>query len=301
MSTSEKKVNTMPGRSAMLAVGVSYIALWLGPHFLPFRGFSKGFTWRNSLSNEVRHPTCGLAGASFPDTCAAQRDGDAEVPSGGKPAANKSTPRCALPSFMNDESTGHQAGSDLALIDDFEAGDTASKWFSSNDGSGPQFPARCVLRSPLDGERGAGNLWALRTYGKSAAGFMWAKVGRNLRSPSAQCDKPFDASAFSGVRFWARGPGTITFDVGIVAVTSHELGGTCTEGCFDSHQVFVDLTSSWARYEVPFANLTQVGWGAPAHFDPSQILAVAWGATEPITGLQAHCFDFWIDDVTFYR
>jgi hypothetical protein len=196
---------------------------------------------------------------------------------------------------------GSASHAGVTLIDDLEDDVTLGLWMSPNDGSGFQFPRPCAISSLLQGERGPGNTKAMRTYGRMPPGQHWAKVGRLLRSSPPQCDHPFDASGFMGVRFWAKGPGTIRVVIGSVATTERQSGGSCDQNCFDGHQKPVTLSDVWASYEIPFASLTQEGWGTRVDFEPSQLLDINWGAIDPLTGLMAECFDFWIDDVAFYR
>ena len=89
--------------------------------------------------------------------------------------------------------------------------------------------------------------------------------------------------------------------VATVVTSGIKEGGTCLQNCYDSHQATVDLTPVWAQYEIPFATMVQQGFGSPTDFDPSQIMDVYWSAADPTTGFAGLCFDFWIDDVAFYR
>jgi hypothetical protein len=274
------------------AAWLALALLWTGPYFLSFQGFTKGLTWRNPLARA----TCGLEKAPFPNTCGERgpRDGDA--------SGAHTDPRKQLGSsceaLADRVATARERGSS-ALVDDLETGDAPSDWFAVNDGSGQQFPLPCAIRSPLAGERGTNNAWAMHTYGFSAAGFQWAMIGRHLRGPLG-CKAPIDARGFSGIRFWAKGPGTIRVAVATVVTTALEHGGTCRALCYDNHQTNVELSRAWATYEVPFGELVQLGYGTPVQLDPSQILDVTWGPVDS-TGFGGQCFDFWIDDVAFYR
>ena len=276
-------------RGTVLAAWFTLLALWVAPFFFPFRGLSKGFVWRNPLSDTVRHAQCGLERASFPDTCAGRVNGD---------SGTNETSSCVDlgPTLAKALAAGRPA-----LIDDLEIGDSVSNWFAVNDGNGPQFPMPCTVRSALNGERGPNNALAMHTYGKSDAEFQWAMVGRKLRSIGPRCHHPLDASGFSGVRFWAKGLGAIRVAVATVATTALDHGGTCRQLCYDNHQAIVDLTPAWAQYEVPFADVVQLGFGEPVDLDRSQILDVTWGSVDPVTGFAGSCFDFWVDDVAFYR
>lgn len=204
------------------------------------------------------------------------------------------------------------AGSDSGrvLIDDFEDGDDQSLfalngrggWATVNDGSGQQFPAPCTLPSLIEHDARPGSRRGLRTYGSGFLDFAggYSLVGLFLRGAEA-CDQPVDASAFDGVEFWARGRGVVRFFVATVATNPTTDAGTCSEGCYDAHGDSVALADDWVRVRMPFAKLVQEGWGAPADFDASQILALQWSAKQRVGDFApASCFDFWIDDVAFY-
>src|SRR5262249_32289541 len=99
---------------------------------------------------------------------------------------------------------------------------------------------------------------------------------------------------FTGLAFWAKGSPTIRVKVLITSTVSVAEGGLCTANCGDNHGMSVSLTSGWVQYAVPFAGLTQEGWGAPAPFDPARVLSVQF---QVVAGAS---FDFWIDDIGLY-
>jgi hypothetical protein len=77
--------------------------------------------------------------------------------------------------------------------------------------------------------------------------------------------------------------------------------GTCTSGCYDAHGSSVPFTDEWQLFRLPFASLVQEGWGAPAPFIASRILALHWSAKRAIGDFTpVACFDFWIDDIALY-
>lgn len=195
------------------------------------------------------------------------------------------------------------------VVDDLEDGDDLTPpflngrgvWFTVNDGSGQQFPnPSCppALPSPLSPVASA-----MHTYGK---GFTLNPGGYSLLGISAKsgatCNQPVDASGSSGVQFAARGSGFVRFFMGTVETNPIADFGTCQGGCYDSHGSIVQLTGNWTTYRVAFSQVVQEGWGAPAPFNPAHILTLQWSA-KPAPGQPppVSCFDFWIDDVAFYR
>jgi hypothetical protein len=80
-------------------------------------------------------------------------------------------------------------------------------------------------------------------------------------------------------------------------------GGYCIDpsndmsiACYDTHGVdLAQLDTTWRQYRIPFAGLTQRGFGLPRdRLDPSSIYTVEFQFA-PVTP-----FDFWLDDISFY-
>lgn len=193
------------------------------------------------------------------------------------------------------------------LIDDLEDGDITTfsvldgqgDWFVANDGSGQQFPFPCAAVSVT--ESGA---HAMHTYGHSFVSMAggYSLLGFRLNSDHDGCKKAVDASEFTGVEFLARGEGLLRFFIGTTAINPPGDLGTCEVGCYDAHGLSLQLGPDWGLYRIPFRYLSQEGWGSVARFDPSQILSVMWSAkVERGSVVPSSCFDFWIDDVAFYR
>ena len=195
--------------------------------------------------------------------------------------------------------------SDTALVDDFEDGDAAAfkgfqregYWFAAAD------PTEGALLAPASGsfkpdrlpvaESNRENLFAahLKADGQKDWGAVWG-VTLRWRSEGIRC--PLNASAFAGVRFRAKGPGTVRVAVPVPATQPIDAGGTCTGRCYDVHGQLVVLTNRWDDYLVRWDHLEQQGWGAEARFESSRINGFQIAARPE--NLPA---DFWIDDVSF--
>jgi hypothetical protein len=198
-------------------------------------------------------------------------------------------------------------------VDDLEDGDALTEqvfgvtggWYVSNSGEGLQFPSPSpsnswctALSSPAQSLSPHASAFAMHTYGSGFAipGSGWAQVGIGFR-PAPECNQPLDASGATGITFWVRGSSeqqNVRFSVATTATVGVENGGTCTTGCYDYHGLSLAVGSGWVQYFVPFSALEQEQWGAPVAFDPATILNLIWDPRAP-------CFDYWIDDVAFYR
>ena len=106
----------------------------------------------------------------------------------------------------------------------------------------------------------------------------------------------YDASAYAGLEFWARGKSRIHVRVTMIDVMAAEFGGLCRKDCYDSHVEPVDLSPEWTLHRIRWEELEQVGWGRPEVFDPRRLLSIEFSVLPADTP-----FDFWIDDVAFIR
>ncbi|WP_437750984.1 hypothetical protein [Sorangium sp. So ce1389] len=210
---------------------------------------------------------------------------------------------------------------DVDLIDDMEDGDNAideasgrvGYWYSYNDGTGTQTPPDSSEVPPvgfvpeaLTPPRGQSTM-AVHTFG---SGFTeWgAGVGFALNGPDMGLF-PYDASAYTGIVFWARlgdaGAATAV-KVNISDKSSEPAGGICDESagegepnrCFDHWSYIAPLGTEWALIVIPFAELTRAGSGAEP---TAQAVDVAGLYTIDFGFAQGEEFDVFIDDVGFYR
>ncbi len=136
----------------------------------------------------------------------------------------------------------------------------------------------------------------------SITGSSWRGVG--LWSTTS-----VDATAYSGVVFWARrganatGPGEVTLSLGLDAVTMSGTGaGTCagTTGCVRP-QAKLALTDTWTEYALPWASFTPGsadGVAIPASGAGVNGLDLAFTVTPTGTPTVTAV---WLDDMAFLR
>lgn len=94
-----------------------------------------------------------------------------------------------------------------------------------------------------------------------------------------------DLSAYYGLRFYAKGSGTIA-----VNIAEEE---TRTET--NHYTAPITLTSSWKLYELPFSGFTQT-WGTPKPWDPAKLYAVGFTAS----GSPGAAGVLYFDNMEFY-
>jgi hypothetical protein len=130
------------------------------------------------------------------------------------------------------------------------------------------------------------NRFALHAQGDELRN--WGAVIQISFSPSC-----YDASAYDGITFSARGPGRVYAGAREVRVVPPEYGGTCSKDCYNAHQKKVELTSQWRTYTILWNEMVQRGYDMPA-LDPARINSLAFSILPGDTP-----FDVWIDDMKF--
>jgi hypothetical protein len=109
----------------------------------------------------------------------------------------------------------------------------------------------------------------------------------------------YDASAYSGLMFWARvgSASTASIRLNISDKQTDPAGGICAPmaKCSDDFGVALTLTTDWQAYTVKFSDLAQEGWGqaVATGFDAKNVYAVHFQVTKGST------FDVWVDDLYF--
>ncbi len=192
--------------------------------------------------------------------------------------------------------------SDFALLDDFEDGDhkifkafeREGWWFgASDDTEGSTLYPTGDLKADLLPDATKENRFAahFKARGQTSWGAVW---GTTLRWTNRGIRCALNASAFTGIKFRAKGPATVRVNFGIPETLPADGGGKCTQGCYDNPGKVFFLSDRWEEYSVRWDRLQQGGWGTEARFDPSRLLSLNF-AVDP----KALPVEFWLDDVEF--
>jgi hypothetical protein len=224
--------------------------------------------------------------------------------------------------------TSDGSGRTLLLIDDFEddgqqhwvtryAFGGRGGWFMANDGSGAQYPWQCLVTSPNDRASDLldSSARALHVFGSGFSQVLgnarFAQVGASLLTNAPGCVSPMDASTMTGVRFLARaglgatlGNASMRFSLQTAETNPPEAHGLCDNtiqgSCYNAHGTYFTVSEQWTEFLVPFSFVAQEqDWGTQVPFDPTQLLGMVWEARD--SAERPPCFDFWIDDVAFYK
>jgi hypothetical protein len=222
---------------------------------------------------------------------------------GGKGAMVKELP---LPTGSKPEAGGPCAGgtppSDTALIDDFEDGDAKpfkgyqreAWWFTVSDktpGSvlSPDGTFKPAALPAAEASRDNAFAAHVTASGQTEWGMTFSTT---LRWSNEGVHCPLNVSAFRGIKFRAKGPGTIQLKVEVPGTTPPDYGGECSKNCYDSPGKLIRLSDHWEEYQARWEQLQQGGWGAEVRFDPARVLGLAFAV-----GVAALPADFWVDDV----
>jgi hypothetical protein len=243
--------------------------------------------------------------------------GEGGAPEGGEPASGGSagtgpvvTGGSTGTAGNAGTGTGGSAGSGSTgdLLDGFEDNDITLEqtsgrggvWYLFHDATaGTAGPAPLVC-TKLTGAPAALGAYALRI---TATGFT--DYGSGLGVDFRAGKKVYDASAFTGIRYWAKvGAGKNTrHRVQIADATTDKAGAKCNpaptapEGakCDDHFGFNETFTTSWVQYSHKFTDLTQIGWGNSAKtLDKAALYGLQ------VTAKMNLEVDLWLDQIEFF-
>ena len=215
-----------------------------------------------------------------------------------KPAASPAPALSVAPLPLSACSELAIARGNAPLIEDWEEKDSTvllldgrkGSWANYDDGTGKQNPP---ARSPLFPSRIPGG----RGSSKNAlhlSGGRYTDWGVTFGVELAE-QACYDASAYAGLEFWAKGPGKIKIGVQMIDVQAVKYGGLCRNDCYNSHRNAVTLGKTFQKYTIRWDDLKQLyEAGTPIALDPKRIRFLEFGIAAENTP-----FDIWIDDVAF--
>lgn len=261
------------GGGVALAAGALF---WIRAHSLP----------ELQLAREL--PSANQRGAASPASQAMPAQSAGPTPSASASARAGELEPCT---------PAMRAAGTEPLIDDFEDNDArissvehrAGFWSASNDNTGKQRPAPGgpLAMTRIPGGRGASQ-FALHTSGSKFT--KWGALLAADFSPR-RC---YDASAYAGLVFFARGRGSFNVVAKMTQIAPEEFGGSCKHDCYDSHRATIPLSNEWQERRVTWAELKQKGFGQNVPFDPRSLLSLEFTVAPEQTP-----FDLWIDDIRF--
>ena len=190
-----------------------------------------------------------------------------------------------------------------ALVDDFEDGDSVALpetdreayWFTIHDDSAGMIDPDTQFLPVPGGAHGS----ALAAHITASGYSVWgAGFAANISQFAGGIRCPYNASKFSGLRFFARGKSQVRVELLIPEIVDQQFGGKCNPNagqvCYDTHGVSISPTEDWKLYSFPWSAFTQRNFGTQAAFRPDAIMSIQYSFE--IGDLPA---DVWFDDVAF--
>jgi poly(3-hydroxybutyrate) depolymerase len=185
-----------------------------------------------------------------------------------------------------------RAMGDEPLLDDFQSSQGIAakegrmgRWFYYDDGSAGE---QTVVFA-ADEE----TTLQVTSTGWTSWGSGLATTLSPASSPSRLC--PYDATAYSGLSFRARGSGRIRLRLATPQNAPVAEGGECTktgELCYDWPGVWVNLNADWTTFSFPFCSLVPEGWSGDATpLDPTQLGAIHFQLQGDV--------NLWLDELQF--
>lgn len=187
------------------------------------------------------------------------------------------------------------ANGSLPTLDDFEDGNLllrtneqrAGEWYTFTDET-----AGCAKLGVESADSSQALHFSGGGFSRWGAGF-----GVSLAWSQAQSGVcTYDLSAYSGVRFRARGKGTLRLNFPSRKSAFKSAGGECadSEGCFDQQGRNIGLSADFQEVVVSFCALGQRGFGPPlGALDTTQVTNLNF----LVPG--SNDFDVWLDDIEF--
>ncbi|HET9955380.1 MAG TPA: carbohydrate binding domain-containing protein, partial [Polyangiaceae bacterium] len=205
-----------------------------------------------------------------------------------------------------------EQGPSYSLIDDLEDGNgrileidgRTGPWYVVSDGSGSP-SATGTLTPEADAENKAVHF---KLGGDASSWGSGVQVDLKNPGDDAKADSRsgWDASAYTGLTFRAKGNGSLRLKLNTSSVVSQEEKGTCASDCFNAHGANLTLGSSWKTYVVVFGSETsglpegekltlaqEDGWGTKVEFKASELMGLT------LQGSKA--FELWMDDVKLFK
>ena len=148
---------------------------------------------------------------------------------------------------------------------------------------GPWHPTR------LSRARGQSR-YALHTQGGKFTAWGVVASAQFVLEPGA-C---YDASAYAGLEFWAKGRSRLAVSARMSDVTPVSIGGLCESACFKRHQRQLELSPEWQHYALAWSEFVQYVTPSTLAFDPKRL----WGI-DFVVEAGSTPFELWLDDVNF--
>lgn len=133
------------------------------------------------------------------------------------------------------------------------------------------------------------------SFGLKFAGANYSTWGALTRASFRPMSQPYDGSAYTALRFFARGDGVATVGVKIADVFTSSTGRMCMK-CGDHFGNDITVGPNWQMYTLPFAMMKQGGSGDPRpSLTAAQLLHIEFVVGKNLA------FELWLDDISLVK
>lgn len=206
---------------------------------------------------------------------------------------------------------GEPPSEESVVVDDMEDGDTGIEvkdgrngyWYAGNDGSaGTMEPSGAFSMTEL----AASDRSAFAAMLKASNFTVWGAVMGFNWVEQATVVKPYDASAYCGLRFWGKAAANTTVRLRVPDSDTHPSGGVCKDpgasgtACYDHFGKNLAFASAWKQFSVKFTELGQTGTGyhpSDGKLKASKLYALEWAL--PFGA--GKTYQVWVDDVELIK
>ena len=169
--------------------------------------------------------------------------------------------------------------------------------FNDQNGGNQQPP----FNGPFVAQSGGANNTPMAAH-TTGNGYQYGGIGFDLNNttnmPESSSSHPYDASAYNGIRFWAKGDNAkLRVELAQRSFVPTDRGGSCSGTCWNVYgsralEAQGQVTGTWKQYTIPFSSLQRDDGSTSPAFDPSSLMGVSFKN-------EGGSFDFWIDEVEF--
>jgi Glycosyl hydrolase family 45 len=169
-------------------------------------------------------------------------------------------------------------------------------WHAFNDQNGGN------QQPPVNGtftpQTGGANSTAYAAH-TTGSGLGFGGIGFDLNNgstmPESSQSQAYNAGAFAGIRFWAKGNGNLRVELPQRSFVPPDRGGSCNGTCWNvygSRALQGKLTATWQEFTIMFSALQREDGSMSPVFNPAELMGIAFKH-------EGSSFDFWIDEVQF--
>ena len=122
----------------------------------------------------------------------------------------------------------------------------------------------------------------------TGSNYSFGGVGFDLNNstttPESMQSQPYNASAYNGITFWAKGSGTLRIEFPQRSFVPTDRGGSCTGTCWNVYGATTPtLTGTWQQITISWSGMQREQGGTSPAFTANELMGVAFKAAPAST------------------